>query len=294
MTAHGSHMRPARRPSQARARTPVWWPSRGPADGPRAARGFTLVEMVVVIALIGLLAGIAMPQLMPALVFSRLEGAARHLAGFGRSAVAQASLMRETLRIQVDFDAKQYWIERLAAKTGSLFDEKKKDGDEKADAVPAEDILDLMHRTDEPSEEEVAASVDLMRDRFEQFVRAQLASRAKQVEHEGILDEIGPLFDKPFSLDNEDDAWEEVKEPLLERTQLPDGVVLESLWVGGKEHSGGQVEIELTALGLAEPVVFHLTNEDGDYFTVTWDAITGVTRIERGKKPPEQAKGGAA
>ena len=140
----------------------------------------------------------------------------------------------------------------------------------------------------------MAASVDLMRDRFEQFVRAQLASRAKQVEHEGILDEIGPLFDKPFSLDNEDDAWEEVKEPLLERTQLPDGVVLESLWVGGKEHSGGQVEIELTALGLAEPVVFHLTNEDGDYFTVTWDAITGVTRIERGKKPPEQAKGGAA
>ena len=39
-------------------------------------------------------------------------------------------------------------------------------------------------------------------------------------------------------------------------------------------------------MGLTEPVTFHLRNEDEDYFTVVWDAVTGGARLERDQHPP--------
>ncbi|NIA15837.1 MAG: hypothetical protein GWP08_17375, partial [Nitrospiraceae bacterium] len=49
----------------------------------------------------------------------------------------------------------------------------------------------------------------------------------------------------------------------------------------------GEVEIELSPVGLSEPVTFYLKNEDDDYFTIEWDAITGGARVESGKHAPE-------
>ena len=121
----------------------------------------------------------------------------------------------------------------------------------------------------------------------------QLMSQARQVENEGILDEIGPLFDKPFALEDEEETEEELMEPLLERTALPEGVVIESVHVGSESFSSGEADVELSPLGLDESVVIYVKNEDDEYFTITWDPITGGARIDEGKKtaPDEMDKG---
>jgi hypothetical protein len=72
---------------------------------------------------------------------------------------------------------------------------------------------------------------------------------------------------------------------------MPDGVKIELLRVGSTDYSGGEVEIKLSSLGLFEPILFHVVNEDQDYFTVAWDPLTGTARFERGKKEDEEMKG---
>ena len=60
--------------------------------------------------------------------------------------------------------------------------------------------------------------------------------------------------------------------------------MIESVRVGSASYSKGEVSIEVTPLGLVDPVTFYIKGEEDDYFTVTWDPITGNVHIERGKK----------
>ena len=265
-----------------------------------SARGFTLIEMVVVISIIGLISAVVLPQLIPALVQGRLEGAARHLAGYGMSAMAHCALMRETITVKFDLKKQQYWAIRTAKVSPSIFDEKgdAKEGkaEEKKDRTSGED-LDLMHTSkktgEETSADDMASQADALRERFKEFARMQLMSQARQVENKGILDEVGPLFDKPFALEDEKETEEEIMDPLLERTALPEGVVIESVHVGSDSYSSGEAHIELSPLGLYESVVIYVKNEDGEYFTIIWDPITGGARIEEGKKtPPDETDKG--
>jgi len=258
---------------------------RGQRDGgDRARGGFTLLELVVVVTIMGMIVAIAAPQLLPVLIFSRLEGSARHLAAFGRAAQDHATLMREPITVVFDLEEREYWAERIVVKKHSLFE--KDEEEEGAEAEPP-DILDLMGSDDEADEEQLSKSADLMRDRFDQYVRAQLERQAELVEHEGILDEIDPLFEgREFSLDDEEETIEEVDNPLLERTALPSGVDIAAIFLGEDRQTGQEVRIELSALGLAESVTFHLQNEDDDWFTVTWDAVRRGARVARDQQSP--------
>ena len=123
-----------------------------------------------------------------------------------------------------------------------------------------------------------------MRRQFELMVKVALEAQAKAVPKEGILDEIGPLFDKEFTLDidDEDDNREEIKTDLLSRAILPRDIRVERVSVGGQESTTGIVDVELTAMGLGQTVEFTLTNGK-DYYTVVWDAITGGARISKGE-----------
>lgn len=273
-----------------------------------------MVELAIVITIVGVLAAIAAPQLMPAILMTRLEGGARHVAGFGRAATAYAALMRETITLKFDLDQQQYWAIRIKTRTDDFFEDDT--NSEGAGTVAPEtsgkgasgksrdgggaDFLSMLGVGAAPAGAGgmaggvggavpgapggVMSDADFMRQRFDQFARMQMMSRAKQVKREGILDEIGPLFEKKFSLDDEESEEAEVQDPLLARTDLPEGVVIETLWVGSAQHGKGAVDIEVSPLGLYEPVAFYLKNEDGDYFTVEWDPITGGAHVARGKQ----------
>jgi type II secretory pathway pseudopilin PulG len=258
--------------------------------------------MVIVALLISLVVTIALPQLLPAILFSNLDGAARHVAGYGRAAMVHATLTRQPITVRFDLDKRQYWAIRFVQHSQSIFDDDKdKDGKDgkkdsardRSSAGEGKDTLDLMHRGGGEGEgDEMLQNADAMREQFDEFVRLQMMARSKQIKREGILDDIGPLFDKKFSLDSEEEKEEElVDDPLLERTTLPEGVVIETIYVGKSSHSKGLVEVEISALGLNEPVTFYLKNEDDDYFTVAWDPITGGVHFERGKKDLDQMSG---
>jgi hypothetical protein len=122
---------------------------------------------------------------------------------------------------------------------------------------------------------------------IQQALQKSLEARAKNVPREGILDEIGPLFDEEFRLDDEEDETrEEIKTSLLERTAMPSGVVVERIWLGSTEYEKGTVDIEVSPMGLYETVLIHVRGEDDDYYTVTWDPITGGAHLVRGKEMP--------
>ncbi|MDX9972648.1 MAG: prepilin-type N-terminal cleavage/methylation domain-containing protein [FCB group bacterium] len=281
--------------------------------------GFTLMELVMVVAIIALVLGLAMPRLLPAIASSNLEGSARHLANFGRAAITRSAFGHDRFTFRCDLARGEYWLVKWKEPATELDGEEDKDGLFKKDSLfdrgsgsssssrkestRKPSLFDTEHAADlfsqmpdlqalvtQGAPEDFQERGEEMQARFDRFARLSMMSRARNVKHEGILGEIGPLFEKKFTLDTGKDAeddYEEVKETLLSRTWLPEGVQFDSVDVGSANRGKGVVEVEITPLGLAEPVTFYLRGEDGDYYTVTWDAITGGARIAAGKQVAE-------
>lgn len=267
----------------------------------RHGRGFTLIEMVVVVALIGGITALALPDLMPTLVFSRFDGAARHLAAFGRGAIAHACLLRQPLTIVFDLENQEYWAEHWVQP--DLEDEEDEDAEDE-DAMFSEDGMFSRFNQDEQdknkksknstsasgsgtsSDEFEYVDTDPVRDKFDNFVRRQLKARAKLVKNEGFLEEIGPLFEKDFTLDDDfDGEWQELEDPVLQRAYLPEDVTIDRIFIGSKSFSGGEVKVELTEVGLQQPLTIYVRNGN-DYYSVIWNPITGGADIREGQVDP--------
>jgi len=248
----------------------------------RRSYGFVLIELVVVIVLIGLIAAVAFPALMPVLAFSELENAARRLGGYGESAMAHCALMHEHITVKFDLDEGEYWCVRWPDPLEDL------EGAEGADEQPF-DLFDLEALAGDPDavDEEFLIEQSLrMQDGFDRLARVRLEARADNARREdSIMNEFGPLFEKEFTLEIDDDTEEEeVVSPLLLRTRLPEDVTIASVEVAGAEHTRGVAEVDLSPLGLLDPVVITVKGADDDCYTVAWDPVTNMTFVRDGKE----------
>src|SRR5215471_14587946 len=73
--------------------------------------GFTMLEMVVVIAVIGILAGIALPVMSRALAAMRLTGAARSISNLTAATKTKAAANFTRARLFVDKSTGSYHLE---------------------------------------------------------------------------------------------------------------------------------------------------------------------------------------
>ncbi len=75
------------------------------------ASGFTLIEVLVVVALIGLIMSIAMPNVTLALKVN-LSNSSRELASTIRSTYDEAILKGQVYRVAFDIEKGEYWVEQ--------------------------------------------------------------------------------------------------------------------------------------------------------------------------------------
>ena len=78
-------------------------------------RGYTLIELAVVILILGIVLMVAAPRLTPFLMETRLDSSARQLATFCRYTHAQAILTKTYLVLHIDIDAREYWVTAIIA-----------------------------------------------------------------------------------------------------------------------------------------------------------------------------------
>jgi general secretion pathway protein H len=75
-------------------------------------KGFTLIELVVVLVILGVMATVAFPRLEGFFPNGYLRGSARRLVGMIRHAQSQAALSGKEYRLYYDLDKDKYWIVR--------------------------------------------------------------------------------------------------------------------------------------------------------------------------------------
>lgn len=74
-------------------------------------RGFTLIELMVVIVLLSLTAAVAAPRLRSAIPAANLRGAGQRLAGDLRYLYGYAVARRTYVRLAIDLNSGEYWAE---------------------------------------------------------------------------------------------------------------------------------------------------------------------------------------
>ena len=265
------------------------------ARKPRDA-GYTLVELAVVMFLVGLILSVTLPKLVPVIAFSELQGSARRLANYGRGVVAEAALERGTITVYFDLDAQEYYSVRLVYPEGEAGFEGETDqwgllSDSGAFNSP--DFMDNLRASRDGGKgmldgmdgfDDGAANAQLA-SRFDKMAWRITEERARNViPDESFLDEIGPLFEEEFTLEETEPEEVELTDVILERTRLPETISIEAVVIEGMEYSSGLIDVEVSPLGLLDLVGIYLVNDNEEYYTVSWDPVTGYAKFESGRK----------
>ncbi len=88
----------------------------------RTARGFSLIELIVVIALIAILTAIAVPSYQTFMVRSRLKGAARQVMSDLMNARMMAVSLNQRVKVHIEADGHTYKIWSDADGNGTVAD----------------------------------------------------------------------------------------------------------------------------------------------------------------------------
>jgi general secretion pathway protein H len=78
----------------------------------RSAAGVTLIELIVVMVLMAVLAGVAIPLLGPGVSTTELKSAARKVAAGLRTARSEAVATRTDTRVLLDLEQRTFQVER--------------------------------------------------------------------------------------------------------------------------------------------------------------------------------------
>lgn len=106
------------------------------------SKGYTFVELTVVIVLIGLMLAIAFPRFRSALLTDNLKGSARRMIGMIRSLRDDAMRNQKVYDLRFDLDANRFWID-----SPDMTEEEKMSVREKASPFPSDvHILDVWFR----------------------------------------------------------------------------------------------------------------------------------------------------
>lgn len=77
----------------------------------RGARGYTLIELIVVLVLVGLLGSLTLPRLRHTVYSDDLQSTTRRLAGVVRELRNEAQRQPAGLSLRFDLDAGRFWLE---------------------------------------------------------------------------------------------------------------------------------------------------------------------------------------
>ena len=81
-----------------------------PPPPPKGGRGFTLVEVMVVVVIVGLMAGLAATRMDFLVPKYRLRGAAREVAGLFKQARSRAAGSGHDVYVEIDLPRGTYWL----------------------------------------------------------------------------------------------------------------------------------------------------------------------------------------
>lgn len=229
--------------------------------------GFTLLELMVVFAVIALIIAVAAPNLLPLAAHFGHEGAARELASFGESAIQYAKLNNEEIIVVFDFDTGEYWVEHWV-------DQNAEEGDPSPDTAEFQDAMMMTMRDSGANDEERAEGRGEMTQRFDDFAGQRLYAQAMLVEHhrEAAENEEFSLFG---AQDERGRQWvrEELAVALLKRRKLPEDVFLNSVTLPEGQTASGQADLVISPLGIERDIWIEVRSADGDLLRVRWDPI---------------------
>jgi len=94
-------------------------------------RGYTLIELIVVLVLIGLVLTLAAPRLRNALLTDDLKGAARKMIGIINDLRNEAIREQRDYSLHFDLDANKFWVSY-----GSMTDEERAVAGEEGSSLP--------------------------------------------------------------------------------------------------------------------------------------------------------------